>query len=129
MNGTHRFLIQKHQTEHPHFDLKLEFGKSMKSWILPNRIPCEDSAKTIAIEMKERAFNPEVFMSSIDDQYGNGEAKIWDTGLCDIITISNEKIKLDAKGQRFRGRFVFIVPSWGRWTGKRLWVLIKIYDH
>jgi DNA ligase D-like protein (predicted 3'-phosphoesterase) len=128
MNGTHRFLIQKHHTEHPHFDLKLEFGDSMKSWILPNRIPCEGSVKTIAIEMNDCVFNSDVFMSAIDDEYGIGEAEIWDRGHYDIITISNEKIKLDAKGERFKGRFVFIVPSWGRWTGKRLWVLIKIYE-
>ncbi|MGB7293220.1 MAG: DNA polymerase ligase N-terminal domain-containing protein [Thermodesulfobacteriota bacterium] len=129
MNGTHRFLIQKHHTEHPHFDLKLEFGESMKSWILPNRIPCEDSVKTIGIEMKDRAFNSDVFMSAIDDQYGTGESEIWDSGHYDIITMSNEKITLDANGERLKGRFVFIVPSWGRWTGKRLWIMIKIFDH
>ncbi|HEX9666810.1 MAG TPA: DNA polymerase ligase N-terminal domain-containing protein [Thermodesulfobacteriota bacterium] len=128
MNGTHRFLIQKHHTEHPHFDLKLEFGELMKSWILPTRIPGEGSVKTVAIEMKERVFKSDGFMSAIDDQYGIGEAEIWDRGRYDIITKSNEKITLHAKGELFKGRFVFIVPSWGRWTGKRLWILIRIYD-
>jgi DNA ligase D-like protein (predicted 3'-phosphoesterase) len=127
MNGTHRFLIQKHHTEHPHFDLKLEFGESMKSWILPNRIPGAGSVKTIAIEMEDHAFNSDVFMSAIDDQYGNGKAEIWDRGYYDVISISNDKIRIDARGERFNGRFVFIVPSWGRCTGKRLWVFIKIY--
>lgn len=128
MNGTHRFLIQKHHTEHPHFDLKLEFGDLMKSWILPNRVPGEGIAKTIAIEMKERSFNSDLFMSAIDDHYGTGDAEIWDKGRYDIIVKSNQKIKLHAKGERFRGRFVFLVPGWGRWTGKRLWVLIKLDD-
>jgi bifunctional non-homologous end joining protein LigD len=128
MSGTHRFLIQKHHTEHPHFDLKLEFGELMKSWILPNRIPGEGSVKTIAIEMSERAFNSDVFMSAVDDQYGIGEAETWDSGHYDIITKRNEKITFCAKGDLFKGRFVFTVPSWGRWTGKRLWILIKIND-
>jgi hypothetical protein len=128
MKGTHRFLIQKHHTDYPHFDLKMEFGESMKSWILPSRIPSEGSVKTLAIEMTERAFNSDVFMAAIDDQYGIGEAEIWDTGHYDIITKRNEKIELDAMGERFKGRFVFIVPSWGRWTAKILWVVIKIYD-
>ena len=128
MNGTHRFLIQKHHTDHPHFDLKMEFGDSMKSWILPNRLPSGGSAKTIAIEMMDCAFNSDVFMAATDDKYGIGEAEIWDTGHYDIITIYNEKIEFNAKGARFKGRFVLIVPSWGRWTAKRLWMVIKIYD-
>jgi DNA ligase D-like protein (predicted 3'-phosphoesterase) len=128
MNGTHRFLIQKHHTDHPHFDLKMEFGDSMKSWMLPNRIPSEGSVKALAIELMDCAFNSDVFIAAIDDQYGMGEAELWDTGHYDIITIRNEKIELDAMGERFRGRFVFIVPSWGRWTAKRLWVVIKIND-
>jgi bifunctional non-homologous end joining protein LigD len=128
MSGTHSFLIQKHHTEHPHFDLKLEFGELMKSWILPNRIPGEGSVKTVAIEMRERTFNSDVFMSATDDQYGIGEAEIWDRGHYDLLTKRNEKITLCAKGELFKGRFVFIVPSWGRWTGKRLWILIKIDD-
>jgi bifunctional non-homologous end joining protein LigD len=128
MNGTYRFLIQKHNTEHPHFDLKLEFGGLMKSWILPNRIPGEGSIKTLAIEMGERTFNSDAFMSAEDDQYGIGEAEIWDRGHYDILTKRNEKITICAKGELFKGRFVFIVPSWGRWTGRRLWILIKIND-
>jgi bifunctional non-homologous end joining protein LigD len=128
MNGTHRFLIQKHHTDRPHFDLKMEFGDSMKSWMLPNRIPSEGSVKALAIELMDCAFNSDVFIAAIDDQYGMGEAELWDTGHYDIITIRNEKIELDAMGERFRGRFVFIVPSWGRWTAKRLWVVIKIND-
>jgi bifunctional non-homologous end joining protein LigD len=126
MNGTHRFLIQKHQTEHPHFDLKLEFGKSMKSWILPNWIPGDGRVKTIAIETNECTFSSDAFMSAVDDHYGIGEAEIWDKGHYDVITRGNEKIKLDAKGERFKGSFVFMVPSWGRWTSKRLWILIRI---
>ena len=128
MNGTHRFLIQKHRTDHPHFDLKMEFGESMKSWILPNKIPSEGSARTIAIEMMDCTFNSDVFMAVNDDQYGIGEAEIWDTGHYDIITINDEKIEFNAKGARFKGRFVLIVPGWGRWTSKRLWMVIKIYD-
>ncbi len=128
MSGTHRFLIHKHNTERPHFGLKLEFGGFMKSWILPNRIPGEGRVKTIGIEMKERAFDPDLFMSAVDDQYGIGEAVVWDSGPYDIVTNGKEKIILDAMGERFKGRFVFIVPSWGRWTSKRLWVLIKVLD-
>lgn len=128
MNGTHRFLIQKHHTEHPHFDLKLEFGGSIKSWILPNRIPGEGGFKTIGIEMKESAFDSDVFLSAVNDHYGIGEAEVWDSGHYDIVAKGKEKIIIDVMGERFKGRFVFVVPSWGRWTGKRLWVLIKTLD-
>ncbi|MBI4228910.1 MAG: ATP-dependent DNA ligase [Deltaproteobacteria bacterium] len=129
MNGTHRFLILKHHTYHPHFDLKLEFGDLMKSWILPKRIPGEDDVKSLAIEVNKHAFNPDVFVKAIDDQYGIGEAELWDSGYYDILFHRDEKIALNAKGGLFRGRFIFIVPSWGRWTSKRLWILIKMYEH
>lgn len=127
MSGTHRFLIQKHHTDHPHYDLKMEFGESMKLWILPNRIPSGSDIKTIAIEMEDRAFGPDGFMTPMDDQYGTGETEIWDRGDYNIISRTDQKIELNAKGKRFRGRFVFITPSWGRWTARRLWLVIKIY--
>lgn len=128
MNGTHRFLILKHRTDHPHFDLKLEFGDLVKSWILPNRIP-EDGVKSLAIENNEDAFNQDVFTKAMDDQYGTGESELWDSGYYDILLHKNEKITLNAMGELFRGRFIFVVPSWGRWTSRRLWIVIKTHEH
>jgi len=125
MNGTHRFLILKHRTDHPHFDLKLEFGDLMKSWILPSRIPGECGVKSLAIENNDDAFNQDVFVKAMDDRYGSGGAELWDRGYYEILFNRNEKITLNARGELFRGRFIFIVPSWGRWTGRRLWIVIK----
>lgn len=99
----------------------------MRSWILPDGIPGEGRVKPLQLKCRNAAYNLDVFTSAIDDQYGIGEAEIWYKGHYDVITKSNENIRLDAKGERFKGRFVFMAPSWGRWAGKRLWVL-RIYD-
>lgn len=128
MSGTHRFVLQKHLTEKPHFDLKLECGDLMKWWILPNRIPDRVSVKTLAIEMTERVFNSERFSGEMADPYGTGEVRVCDSGYYKILGKSAQKIAFRARGNLLKGRFVLLVPSWGRWTAKRLWIIIKIND-
>jgi len=50
MKETFNFLIQKHNTPHPHYDLYLEVGDELKSWIIPNGIPTIKKEKKVAVE-------------------------------------------------------------------------------
>ncbi len=125
MNGTSRFLIQKHHTEIPHFDLRLELGEVLKSWVLPKRIPYAVNEKRLAIEDAEVELNAVINMETIHDQYGVGRVELLDSGSYTVIEEKREKIIFDATGNHFCGRFVFLVPSWGRKTKRKLWTLLK----
>ena len=142
MNGMQlRFIIQKHKTHHPHYDLRLEIQESLKSWILPKEPPTKKGEKRLAIEgVREPLWPPSTklrtgsdkaqdsgqaqsndedkeldFINSgsiIEDIYGAGEAEIWDKGTYRITEKDRSKIIFEARGSRFFGRFILLFPSW-----------------
>ena len=127
MSGTHpNFFLLKHTSEHLHYDLRLEIRGITRSWVLPITIPTEHDETRLAIEdweEKSAYLDPE---GIIEDGYGKGKYEIWDTGACEIIRQSKSRIELMTKGNKFGGRFVLLLPNWGRFYKKRLWLLIKV---
>ncbi|MGH7807571.1 MAG: DNA polymerase ligase N-terminal domain-containing protein [Thermodesulfobacteriota bacterium] len=127
MSGTRlKFFIQKHKTGHPHYDLKLETGGILRSWILPKAIPTTDNKVRLAIEDKEDTdgyISPEGGI--VEDGYGVGEAEVWDRGIYELGKNSKSKVEFEAKGEKLSGKFVLLLPNWGRRYKKRLWVFIK----
>src|SRR3989304_4813477 len=54
MNGTNRFIIHKHKTTNPHYDLRIEIEGILKSWIIPKTLPAEINEKRLAIEDEDQ---------------------------------------------------------------------------
>lgn len=122
MNGTHSIVIHRHKTSHPHDDLGLEMDGGLRSWILPRGFPIGDE-KRLAIE--DRVLGFVCSGTIIGDGYGLGEVEIWDKGVYRIEQRSNSKIVFIAQCERFSGRFILLLPSWGGWSKRRLWVLFR----
>jgi len=128
MKETSNFLIRKHNTPHPHYDLFLEVGEELRSWIIPSNIPKNENEKKVAIEneiLKESIADTDT-KEIIEDSYGAGKTKLWDKGKYTLETKKKIKIIINAEGGKFNGKFLLHVPNWGRWTKKRLWTLEKI---
>ncbi|HSE82941.1 MAG TPA: DNA polymerase ligase N-terminal domain-containing protein [Thermodesulfobacteriota bacterium] len=127
MNGTQlRFIIQKHKTHHPHYDLRLETDRGFRSWILLKEPPTDKNVRGLAIEDGEKDASSIISSGkTIEDGYGAGEAEIWDSGIYKIKKKNKSKIMFKAEGKRFLGSFILLFPNWGRWSKKPLWVLIK----
>ena len=123
MKETFNFLIRKHNTSHPHYDLYLEVGDELKSWIIPYGIPTIKKEKKVAVENEildepiDNIESQEIF----EDAYGKGKTKLWDKGIYTLETNKKIKIIINAEGNKFNGKFLLHVPNWGRWTKKRLW--------
>jgi len=128
MKETSKFLIKKHDTPHPHYDLFLEVGNELRSWIVPTSIPTNISEKKVAIEVDAPKQSLEEFEAQevIEDAYGTGKTKLWDKGIYTLDSYKNIKIVFNSEGNKFKGSFLLHVPNWGRWTKKRLWTLEKI---
>ncbi len=126
MSGTPRFVIQKHKTLHPHYDLRLKIGGILQSWILPKDSPIKDKEKRLAIEDGEEKLNSMGSLSVVEDGYGIGEAEVWDSGFCHIEEKRRGRMVFRVEGERFSGRFLLLLPIWGGWNKKRLWVLVKL---
>ncbi len=123
MNGTNRFIIHKHKTTHPHYDLRIEIQGILKSWIIPKGLQTKIRENRLAIEDEDR--DPRIIDTTgfINDGYGIGEAEIWDRGTYKLREKRSSKILLETQGLKFYGRFVLLLPSWGKLSKKRLWVL------
>ncbi|MBI2486994.1 MAG: 3'-phosphoesterase [Deltaproteobacteria bacterium] len=127
MSGTRlNFCIQKHRTEHPHYNLRLEIGGILRSWILPKTIPTKDNEMRLVIEDKEDPHGSVNSKGIVEDGYGEGEVEIWDSGTYKLAKNSKSKIEIEVKSEKLSGKFVLLLPNWGRWYKKRLWILIKL---
>jgi bifunctional non-homologous end joining protein LigD len=126
MNGTQlRFIIQKHKTHHPHYDLRLETDEGFRSWILLREPPTKENERGLAIGDQERDAPSIISFEDMEDGYGAGKVETWDSGVYKIRQKNKSKILFEAEGKRLLGSFILLLPSWGRWSKKPLWVLIK----
>ena len=128
MSETNNFIIHKHNTTHPHYDFYLQIGEDLKSWIVPKGIPENTGEKKIAVECRsnEQPLSKSAPKKSIEDSYGTGPVEIWDEGTFEVETNKNIKIIIQPDGNKFKGKYIFHVPNWGRWTKNKLWTIEKI---
>lgn len=117
------FTIRDHRTEHHHYDLMLDVNGAPMFWILPRGIPKEEGERRLAVEDNDGQIKPG---GIVEDGYGVGKAEVWDSGTYEIKKKTRSKIEFEAKGKRLFGRFILLLPSWGRWCRKRVWVLIRL---
>lgn len=116
------FVLKRHRTNNPHYDLIFNVGSGFKVWIFPNRLPSISGQKALAIESEEAIGVSE---TEVRDEYGIGDTEVIDMGDCYIKGIKESKIEFEANGNLLEGNFIFLVPGWGRFSKKRQWVLIK----
>jgi len=99
-------------------------GEIIRSWILPKGFPIEYE-KRLAIEDSDRGLGFVCSGAIIGDGYGIGEVEVLDSGVYRIEWKSRSKIVFIARCEKFSGRFILLIPSWGVWSKKRLWVLFR----
>ncbi len=128
MSETNSFLIHKHTTTHPHYDLFLQIGNELKSWIIPNGLPANKKEKKVAIENETGVKSLDTLETQLnrEDSYGKGKIELWDKGSYTLETSKKIKLIIEANGNELNGKYLLHVPNWGRWTKKRLWTVEKI---
>ena len=130
MTETSRFIIARHKTSSRHYDLLLEKRGEVRHWIVPKNIPKKYRERRIAIEERGPFDIPRNGSSGnrAEDSWGNGKLEIWDEGVFELEAANKIRLLIRAEGKRFKGKFLLLVPGWGRWTAKRLWVIEKIRE-
>ncbi|MDP1809527.1 MAG: DNA polymerase ligase N-terminal domain-containing protein [Actinomycetota bacterium] len=114
-----KFVIQRHQASHLHYDLRLEMGGVLKSWAVPKGPPVEPKEKRLAIEVEDHPLAYGDFEGTIPEgQYGAGTVEIWDSGTFEPLDDGDPQDRLKAgklafmlKGKRLNGRFALVKTS------------------
>jgi len=134
-----RFVIQKHNASHLHFDLRLELDGVFKSWALPRGPSLDPKEKRLAVEVEDHPLEYGDFEGTIlKGEYGGGTVMVWDRGYWtpegnenkspeEQLESGNLKFRLD--GERLHGSWVLVRMKRDRNGGKRTnWLLIKHRD-
>src|SRR6195952_4070023 len=129
-----RFVIQKHDATRLHYDLRLEFGGTFKSWAVTKGPSLDPHDKRLAVEVEDHPLDYGDFEGTIPKgQYGGGTVQLWDRGYWESADpdkgFKNGDLKFTLDGEKLHGSWVLVRMRNDRTGGKRTnWLLIKHRD-
>ena len=133
-----RFVIQKHAASHLHFDLRLEYEGTFRSWAAPKGPSLDPKDRRMAMEVEDHPLDYGDFEGTIPKgQYGGGTVMLWDRGYWapekgfeDIgQALAKGELKFVMEGERMHGSWVIVrLKGDGRDRPKNAWLLIKHRD-
>ena len=131
-----RFVIQKHAASHLHFDLRLEFEGTFRSWAVPKGPSLDPKDRRMAMEVEDHPLDYGDFEGTIPKgQYGGGTVMLWDRGYWapekgfEKIgqALDKGELKFVMEGERMHGSWVLVRIKRDS-PGKASWLLIKHRD-
>lgn len=101
-----KYVIQKHNASHLHYDLRLEMDGVARSWAIPKEPNTKD--KRLAIQVDDHSVDYMGFEGEIKEGYGKGTVKIWDKGSYVAESVSAKKIVFEIKGKKLKGKWALL---------------------
>ena len=123
-----RFVVQHHIASKDHYDFRLEWNGTLKSWAVPKGPSYNPKDKRLAIQVEDHPLEYRKFEGTIPKgQYGGGTVMIWDEGYWEPLDnpkkdFENGNIKFILKGKRLKGKWALIRLN------ENNWLLIKEKD-
>lgn len=139
-----RFVIQKHEASHLHYDLRLESEGVMKSWAVPKGPSLNPEDKRLAMEVEDHPIEYNDFEGTIPEgNYGAGTVMIWDEGFYSPLIVHDDEneeeavirhlkdghLKFRLYGKKLNGEFAIVKMQ--KKTPQQVrgaWLLIKHDD-
>ncbi|WP_291910989.1 DNA ligase D [Chitinophaga sp. CB10] len=137
-----RFVVQKHDASHLHYDFRLEMEGVLKSWAVPKGPSMDPDVKRLAMMVEDHPYDYKDFEGIIPKgNYGAGTVIVWDEG--EYLPAEEDKkskkspekqllhqlysgkLKFVLKGKKLKGEFALVKAS-GR--GENAWLLMKLND-
>lgn len=124
-----RFCVQHHMARREHYDFRLEWKGTLKSWAVPKGPSYNTRDKRLAVEVEDHPLSYRNFEGTIPKgEYGGGTVMLWDEGFWEPLgnpskDFQNGSIKFILHGSRLRGRWTLV-----RYKEDN-WLLIKEKDN
>ena len=119
-DGENRFVVQKHQATHLHYDFRLEMEGVLKSWAVPKGVPLEPGVRRLAVQVEDHPVEYIDFAGRIPEgEYGAGTVEIWDRGNYELDSKQQDRLEFTLRGKKLSGDYVLIH------TDGKNWLLIK----
>ena len=118
--GGHRFVVQRHQATHLHYDFRLEMDGALRSWAVPKGPPLEPGVRRLAVQVEDHPLDYIDFAGEIPrGEYGAGSVEIWDRGEFDLEKETADSLEFSLRGQKLTGNYVLVH------TDGKNWLLIR----
>ncbi|MDO9402783.1 MAG: DNA ligase D [Polaromonas sp.] len=128
------FVIQKHWASRLHYDFRLEFEGTLKSWAVPKGPSLDPHDKRMAVQVEDHPVSYGSFEGTIPPkQYGAGQVIVWDRGTWTPLEdaakgFRDGKLKFELQGDKLKGRWT-LVRMHGKGDERQPpWLLIKERD-
>ncbi len=137
--GPLRFVVQKHQASHLHYDFRLELNGVLLSWAVPHGPSLDPSERRLAMHTEDHPLSYRDFEGVIPaGNYGAGTVMVWDRGVYHVPGAAgrtdNERqmrrgmeighVHVVLEGEKLKGQFHLIRMK----KGEEDWLLIKADD-
>ena len=126
------FVIQKHAARRLHWDFRLEWGGTLRSWAVPKGPSLDPADKRLAVEVEDHPIAYAKFEGDIPKgQYGGGHVDIWDSGTWAPVDdfdkgLKKGHIEFVMHGKKLAGKWHLVRT---RMQGKQQqWLLMKSHD-
>jgi len=136
-----RFVIQKHDASHLHYDFRLEMKGVLKSWAVPKGPSLNPNDKRLAMMVEDHPYDYRTFEGIIPEgNYGGGTVIVWDEGTYEPMNSEGldkkeqEKLlmkqlyagdlKLLMHGKKIKGTYALFRLK----KEERSWLLVKKAD-
>lgn len=115
-DGGNRFVVQKHQSSHLHYDFRLEMEGVLKSWAVPKGVPIEPGVRRLAVQVEDHPIEYIDFAGTIPEgEYGAGTVEIWDKGHFKLDKRAPGQLEFALKGEKLAGDYVLIHTDGNNW--------------
>jgi len=137
-----RFVVQRHDASHLHYDFRLELGGVLKSWAVPKGPSMDAKDKRLAMMVEDHPVSYIDFEGNIPEgNYGAGNVIVWDKGNFtpvdakeNVLTekqalaaIKKGELKFILNGRKLKGSFVLVHLKTDD-KKNNSWLLIKHKD-
>lgn len=136
-----RFVIQKHDASHLHYDLRLEMEGVLKSWAVPKGPSTDPGVKRLAMMVEDHPYDYRNFEGIIPSGYGAGTVIVWDEGFYEpaeevsgdkkardkflLSQLQKGKIHFILHGKKLKGEYALVKTHGLADNG---WLLFKVKD-